>query len=231
MTGERSSLLLHEQLLLLSLEVQRHRRRCGDHLDFGLAGAVLLDLLRSGAATLDGSRVGAAAVSGMQLPEGPLADAAAAIAVESRPRSPRWWVDRLPGRMKPFVPRLAVGLVGAGVLEAREQRLLGLFGRTRVSAVDNAPGEDVARQLCGVLVGERTPSRDDADLAGLVGAVGLAGVVAGRERRRAAERRATELGSANAVIVAVAGAVRAAIARRDAATAGATAAAVVSAGA
>jgi plasmid stability protein len=205
---DTARLLLHERLLLLVLDDEKGTSQ-SPHANPALAGAVLLDVLHSGAVEVeDGHLTGTA---GTALPQGVLSEVATTIAEEPRPRSTRWWVDHLRGRLKPFFPRLANRLVQAGVLTEQQHKVLGLFASTpRFPERDQAPEKEVRERLRAVLVGERTPEPDDAALAGLAGAAGLVATVVGKEHRKQAQRRAGELGEDNELGEAVRQAIKAA---------------------
>jgi hypothetical protein len=222
------TLLLHERLLLLVLDDQKGTSQ-SPHADPALAGALLLDVLHTGAVELIDGQLSLTAAA--TAPEGVLSKVAATIAEEPQPRSPRWWVDHLPGRLKPFLPRLADRLVQAGVLTEQQHKLLGLFSAApRFPERDHAPEAEVAERLRAVLVGERSPETDDAVLAGLAGAVGLVEAVVGKDDRQQARRRAEELGKDNELGAAVRQAIKATqeaiIAASVAATTAATTAAI-----
>ncbi|MFZ0214998.1 MAG: GPP34 family phosphoprotein, partial [Candidatus Dormiibacterota bacterium] len=187
---ETPTLPMHEQLLLLVLDEEGTTR--SSYADRALAGAMLLDLLRSGVAHADRDQVTVA--SRPSPAAGVLADAARVIADESRARGPRWWVDQLPRRMQPFLPRVADRLVGSGVLTEQSHRVLGLFPTTRLPARQTAPGAEVRERLRAVLLGERPPEPDDAILAGLIAALDLVGAIVDRSQVKEAKRRARELG-------------------------------------
>ncbi len=221
------TMLLHERLLLLLLHDQKGRSQ-SPHADPALAGALLLDVLHTGAVEVEDGQLSLATATA---PDGVLSDVTATIAEEPQPRSPRWWVDHLPGRLKPFLPRLAERLVQAGVLTEQQHKLLGLFSAApRFPERDHAPEEEVAERLCAVLVGERLPEWDDAVLAGLASAVGLVEAVVGKDDRQQAQRRAEQLGEGNELGEAVRQAIKATqqaiIAASVAATTAATSAAI-----
>jgi plasmid stability protein len=203
---DNATLLLHERLLLLVLDDEKGTSQ-SPHADPALAGSVLLDVLHTGVVELIDGQLSLAAATA---PEGVLSEVATTIAEESRSRSPRWWVDHLPRRLKPFLPRLADRLVQAGVLTERHHKLLGLFSAApRFPERDHAPEAEVRERLRAVLVGERDPEADDAVLAGLAGAAGLVESVVCKEHRKQAQQRAEELGKGNELGEAVRQAIKA----------------------
>jgi len=194
MRMDSTTLPLHERLLLLVLDGQKGTSR-SQHAATGLAGAVLLDLVRLGSVAITDQRVTAS--SGVVAPPGVLTEATALIAGEPKSRTPRWWVDHLPGRMKPFLPRLSGRLVECGVLTLEHHKVLGVFSTTRMPERDRAPEEELHDRLRAVLVGERDPDEADSILAGLVAALDLIGTVVAKDQRKDAARRAKELAKGN----------------------------------
>lgn len=221
-----TTLLLHERLLLLVLDDEKGTNRTA-YADPGLAGAVLLDLVRLGTVDLDDDQVIVSA--GAAAPAGVLADSTAAIRDEAKRRDARWWVDHLPGRLKPFLPRLADRLVQTGVLTEEQHKVLGLFPTTRLPERDHRPEAEVRDRLRSVLLGDRAADEEDAILAGLAGALDLLGVVVDKSQRKDAARRAKELSEGNEFNQAVGEAIRAAQAAVTAAVIAASTAATTSA--
>ncbi len=201
------TLALHERLLLIALDDDKGRSR-SQFADTGLAGAVMLDLVRAGAISVVDDKV----VPGEHSPAaGVLTEAAGAIGEELKPRSVRWWVDHLPRRLKPFQRRLATRLLDSGVLAEEHHKVLGIISTTRLPERDHQPEAQVRERLRAVLLDERPPDEDDAILAGFVNALDLVGLVVGEKlRTKEAKRRAKELGQASEFNVAVGEAIRAA---------------------
>jgi plasmid stability protein len=220
------TLLLHERLLLLVLDDEKGTSR-SPHADPALAGALLLDVVHTGAVELIDGQLRLTAATA---PEGVLNQVTVTIAEEPTSRSPRWWVDHLPGRLQPLLPRLADRLVQAGVLTEQHHKLLGLFAAApRFPEHDHVPEAEVRERLRAVLLGERSPEPDDAVLASLAGAVGLIETVVGKEDRQQAQRRAVELGQGSELGEAVRQAIKATHDAIIAATAAATSAATTAA--
>ena len=124
---------------------------------------------------------------------------------------------------------LAARLVAAGLLERREDRVLGLFPRTRWPVADVAHEDDVRRRLSGALVQGLTPDERTGALVALLHAIGHAPKVVPHDGVSTSEvkRRAKEVSegawAAKAVkdaITAATAAVTAAVVASTAATAG-----------
>jgi hypothetical protein len=220
------TLMLHERLLLLVLDDDKGKNQVG-FADKALAGSLLFELLRSGAIELSDNRVRPTAVAPT---EAVLRDAVAAIGGESKPRDVRWWVDHLPSRLQPFLPRLAARLIDTGVLTQEQHKVLGIFSTTRLPERDHGPEAQVRERLRAVLLGEIDADADDAELTAMVAALGMVGSVVGRDRRKEAERRAKALAESAEVGDAVGKAVKAAQDAVMAAVVASTVAATVAAG-
>ncbi len=188
------SLSTYEQVLLLGLHDEKGSDTTGTGvLDHGVAGAALIDLLRAGALAEDGKEV----VTTGPPPGDPfLAAVHAEIAADERPRRPKHWVDKLPGRLKPFLPQAAARLVDAGVLGEEHRKVLGLFAQTRLPERDGAPERELRAALHDVLVVGRQPTPAEAELVAVVQALELVPKVVAKEDRGAAKRRAKEVAEA-----------------------------------
>lgn len=180
-------MLLAEELLLIALDDASGRDVTSmGLLDVGLAGAVLLDLSLAGAVT---ARDGKVVATGT--PDDPLlADAAATIRAQERPRDARHWVKRLPKALRPLRERVARRLVERGVLREERRRLLGLIPVTRWPEADPSAEEELRARLCAALVDGAEPDARTALLVSLLDPLDLVGAAVPREARRAARRRA-----------------------------------------
>jgi hypothetical protein len=209
-------LMLHERLLLLVLDDDKGKNQVR-FADKALAGSLLFELLRGGAIKLVDDRVRAADAAPTDATptdatptDTILRDTVAEIADEAKPRDVRWWVDHLPSRLEPFLPRLAARLVESGVLSQEQHKVLGIFPQTRLPERDHTPEAQVRERLRAVLLGEAEADADDAELAAMVAALGMVGGLVGRDRRTEAERRAKELSESAELGEAVGRAVKAA---------------------
>ena len=200
--------LIAEDLLLILLDDEKGTRTTS-FLDLALGGAVLADLALAGAVVVEEKTsmwhsAKVSAVAG-QAPEDPLL-LEAYVVVAEKERAAENLVSRLGKGAK---DRLATRLVERGVLQRREDKVLGLFPRTRWPAADTVHEGEVRLRLTAVIVQGLTPDARTGALIALLGAIGNAHkvvdsqVMSGREIRR----RAKEIGEG----VWAAGAVRAAI--------------------
>jgi len=224
--------LISEDLLLLLLDDEKGTVSGVTYLDPVLGGSVLIELALLGAVEVEGkssswksAKVRAVPGAG---PDDPLLRAAYDVVAE-KPRSAQGLVVRLG---KGLGDTLCGRLAERGVLERRDDKVLGLFPRTRWPARDSAHEEDVRRQLTAVLVEGAEPEPRAGALVALLYAVDRAhqtvphdGLSSGEVRRRAKEASEGQWAA-----VAVRNAIAAVTAATTAAVVAATSAAAVGTG-
>ncbi|MFI6823049.1 GPP34 family phosphoprotein [Micromonospora sp. NPDC050187] len=166
-----SDLPLAHELALLAYDDEGVNRLGTPNLDYGLAGAALLELALAGRVEVVDDRV----VVTDPTPVGqPVLDAALTrLGAEAKRRRPKDWITRLGGDLRgPVLDEL----VGAGVLRREAGRVLGLFPRTRFPSGTGAEpaAEASARQRMHVAVATDGPvPARTAALVSLTRAVGL----------------------------------------------------------
>ncbi len=161
--------LIAEDLLLLLLDDESGKVSPWDSAELGLGGAILAELAISGAVTVDETasrwRSPKVRVTGPAPQDRVLADAVDLVA--EKDRHAHDLVTRL-GKGK--VDTLGARLSDQGMLERREDRMLGVLPRTRWPVVDTTHKVVVTRQLSSVLMQGTTPdARTGALVAVLVG--------------------------------------------------------------
>lgn len=216
--------LIAEDLLLLLLDDEKGTAT-SSYLDVALGGAVLLELALAGAVTVRErtsiwSSAKVVATPGAVLDD-PLLDSALPLVAE-RERSASDLVHRLGKGVKDV---LADRLVARGVLTRQDDRVLGLFPRTRWLAADTAHETEVRRRLTAVLVQGIEPDARTGALVALLQAVDKAPAsvahdgVPKRDVRRRAKEVAEGAWAADAVKDAIAASTAAVMAGVTAATA------------
>ncbi|WBB73607.1 GPP34 family phosphoprotein [Micromonospora sp. WMMD1128] len=163
-------LLLTDELVLLAYDDGGANRLGRPHLDYGLAGALLLELALARRVEVADKRL----VVTDPTPTGvPLLDEALATVGAGRPRKPKDWIGKL---SKGLPDRVLDGLVGAGVLRRESDRVLLVFPRTRYPSPTGAEpaAETAARErMVAALVGNGPVDARTAALLTLARAVGL----------------------------------------------------------
>jgi hypothetical protein len=219
---------LPERLLLISIDHRGTPRDPKSSLGQALAGAALTELLLAGRLRHDHGRVvtATASVTGETLLDEVLAE----VRGEERPRTLKWWVNRLGSRHRGHTPvrdRLIEQLTEQGVLARGERRVLGLVPVATHRVADPATAERARAAIGEVLLGRQEPDELAAALVALVQVSGLVDACVPDAERRQARRRAKQIAAGNEVGEAVKriqeevlAAVTAAVAASSAATSG-----------
>lgn len=213
-------MLIAEDLLLLLLDDQSGAPQSG-YLSTALGGAALVELALGRHVEVEEKRglwrtARVDVVAGAQPPADPvLADAFATVAEKRRT------AQDLVGRLgRGLVEELAGRLVERGILERRDDRLLGLFPRKRWPMVDARHEQELRASLTFVLVQGQEPDERTAALIALLAAVDRVHKVVDRGgmSARDVKRRARQIGEGDWAAKAVRDAIQAATAAMTAAT-------------
>ncbi|HEY0948643.1 GOLPH3/VPS74 family protein [Nocardioides sp.] len=185
-------ILIAEDMLLLLLDDESGKLTLTSYPQTVLGGALLVELAATGAVEVE-EKTGlwrsakVRAVAGAA-PADPVLRAAYDVIGEP-PRTAQDLVERLG---KGTRDALADRLAGRGLVERRDDRVLGLFPRTRWPAVDSTHEQDVRRRLTAVLVQGVEPDERTGALVALLSAIDKphkvvdhAGLSAGEVRKRA----------------------------------------------
>ena len=219
---------LADELLLLAYGDAGGRPPRGSYLDLGLAGAVLTELALAGRIDVTGPRGKVAVVDATPTGDRLVDDVLARIVGETRPRSAKWWVQKV---RKGLRPRVLHRLVAAEILSRQESRVLGIFPVVRFPAAvaksSLGPRADARDRIAAAVLDGREASPRTAALVGLVRAAVLRKAALPGSPRRSTDRRMAELSGGHWV----AEAVRRAVVDEQSVAAGAGSAAVVASGA
>jgi hypothetical protein len=180
---------LAEDLFLLASEDATGRMRIpATHVDLGLGGALLLDLVLSGRVTLTDYHV---TVIDPASSGDPMLDAAlAAIAADDKPREPEYWVRHLARGARAAVESR---LVEAGVLQPEDHKVLGFIPVHHTHHADTRIEHQLVDHLYEAVVQGRPASRETTAVASLVLAVGLERYLFPRSDHRAVRHRMEEI--------------------------------------
>src|SRR3954453_9186546 len=180
---------LAEDLFLLARDDATGRSRIPTaHLDLGLGGGLLLDLVLDGRAVLVDGRV--AVVDRTPVGDALLDDVLRRLVDSARRHEPDYWVRHLAGGARDAVHRR---LVATGVLSDDDHRMLGVITVHRTHQVDDRIEHELVHRLQDVVVLGRPASRRVAAVVSLVLAVGLAPHLFPRSDRRAVRHRMPEI--------------------------------------
>ncbi len=187
--------LIAEDLVLLLLDDESGKFTNASYLDTGIGGALLIELaLAETVDVVKGSGMWARAkvrATGLAAPSDPvLAEALSVIA--EKERTAQDLVDRLGKRRR---DQLLDRLRERGIVEPREDRVLGLIPRRRWPSVDSTHEAGVRRELGDVLIRGVTPTERTAALVSVLSALDIAHKVVDREGApaRDVKKRAKEV--------------------------------------
>ena len=186
--------LIAEDMLLLLLDDEKGTIVGTSHLRIVLGGAMLIELATTGTVIVEEKKGMWKSAKVRVQPGSPPDDELlrrAADAVAEKERSGQDLVNRLG---KGVLDELLGRLEQRGVLERREDKVLGLFPRRRWPTVDSTHEDAVRRQLTAALVQGVQPDQHTACLIALLAAIDRAhkvvdrdGLPAGQVRKRAKE--------------------------------------------
>jgi hypothetical protein len=213
-------LSLAEELLLLALHDEKGTvlMTGSTGLPYGLAGASLIELIDAGLLRVEGKTLGAAA-SGTahdEVLDGILAQVRSA----QRARDLKYWVSRIGRSGGKIKARVADRLVGKGILQKEEHRVLLIFPTTRFPQVNPMPEYGARERIRAALRGMTPPDERTAALIGLAYACDLIGRLFEKGERREAKKKAKDIAKSRPVGAAVVQTVEAVRAAAIAAAAG-----------
>jgi Golgi phosphoprotein 3 (GPP34) len=181
------TLRLADELLLLVYDDAGSMQASAQVVDYGLAGALLMELMLAERLAVPDKRL---VVTDPSPVGDPLADQALArIAADRRGRKPKDWVGPLSGGLR---ERVLDRLVDAGLLRREEDRVLWVFPRTRFPSASGAeplPEGEARRRLLAAVDASGPVDERTAALCALVRAVGIERIaVPDRPRREVRDR-------------------------------------------
>ncbi len=187
-------LTLSEQLLLLALKDEKGTvvSKAGTALDFGLAGALILEMVADGRITI---REGKLLVQ-QDTPSGdPLHDEVLSVLTgKKRKLKPvKYWVPRLASKVKKLRHKIADRLVFSGILRRGKKRILGIFPSVRYPTVNPLPELEVREQLTHTVLEKSSLSMETRMILNLVQACDLSDEIFGKEKRKQVKTRLKEL--------------------------------------
>lgn len=186
---------LAEELALLSYNNEGFTDLSTPALEYGLAGAVLLDLVLARRVDVVEKRL--VVTDRTPLGQPVLDDALDRIWAAEKARKPRDWVDQL---SKGVHDRVLGLLVEAGVLRRDRDKVLWIFPRTRFPAphgVEPTAETEARRRLTTAVAAQNRVDPRTAALCGLVGAVGLERTVFPDQPLNRVRARLEEIGGAD----------------------------------
>jgi hypothetical protein len=186
--------MLATDLLLLALDDERGTvlPQAAIGLDYGLAGAVVMELALRGRISLDADVV---STTGTATDDALLDDALRAIAATPG-KDLSHWVWHLSRDLRGLRQRLLDRLVARGTLEKRERRVLLLFHQNVYPERDTRVEHDIRARVDAALLQGATPAAPTACLIHLAAACRVTDAVYPREQQVAIKARIGELDDA-----------------------------------
>ena len=186
-----NELLLHEEVMLLSLKDKEGTVVSGAHYQYALAGAMLAELLMAGKIEVEERKKKKYARLKDSVPTGnaEIDECLNKIIRSKKKQQLATWVSRFSG-LKALKNRVARGLVDRGILRADEDRVMLLFTRKIYPEVDPIP----ERELTGRLRRAVLSDSEDIDprtvvLLSLAKAADLLKVVIDKKQRKERKKR------------------------------------------
>lgn len=202
-------LSLAEELLLLALNDEKGTvlMSASVALPYGLAGALVVELIEAGLVRIEGKELVAA-------PRGSARDdlldgILETIRSSPRPRTLSHWVGKIGRSGGKIKKNLLARLVDKGILGREEHRLLWVFPTKRYPQIDPRPEYRIRERVRSGIRGVSSPDERTAALISLVHASDLIGEIFEKGERGDAKRRAKEITKSQPVGSAVARAVEA----------------------
>lgn len=188
-------LTLAHELALLGYDDAGVNRLGRPALDYGLAGALLLELALAGRIEVADGRL--VVTDPTPVGQRQLDDALARIGADGKRRPPKDWIGRL---AKDLPEQVLDGLVTAGVLHRESDRVLWIFPRTRYPSPAGAEPEVEARarqRMVAAVAANGPVDGRTAALIGLAKAVGLDRGLFAELPKPQVERRLAEIAAAD----------------------------------
>jgi Golgi phosphoprotein 3 len=188
-----TSRTLADELLLLALDDAKGSVHSAASLalDYGLAGAILMELAINNRLTIDGKHIAVADSTPLNHPV--LDDALHAIEQSSKRRPAQDWVMRLPKAVGGLRQRLLDDLVMRGVLAQREDRILYIFPVTRYPEQQGAVEDDIRARIDRVLLEGGAADARTLLLIRLIKSCNLVSVLYERAQRKSVNVRIDQL--------------------------------------
>jgi hypothetical protein len=203
-----TTLLLAEEIFLITHNDESGKASGTLALDSGLAGALLLDLAADELIVVDGKAITAVAGTASH----PLlVKAHAELLGSDRPRTAQYWVNRLPGALKPLGSQVGQSLAERGALAEHHRKILGVIPTTSWPEVDPGPERELRQRLTGVLVTGAEPATRTALLISLLSPLGLIPRLVDRDERKRAQSRAKDIAHTTVTATATSAAVSRAV--------------------
>jgi Golgi phosphoprotein 3 len=186
-------LTLAEELLLLAVDDEKGNVLSASSmgLDYGLSGAVLMELILRDKVRSEGKKL-------IVVDSGPTGDdildeALTRIQQAKRPRNTESWVSKMTGVVKNLRGRLLDRLIENGILRKEEHRILWVIPSKRYPTDDASPENEIRLRIRSVVLGQEKSDARMTVLISLINACDLVSEVFTKEERKSAKKRIKEI--------------------------------------
>ena len=204
------TLNLPEKLLLLGLNDEKGSVifSSSTALPYGLAGAILLELLFQKRLHLIDDKI--SVIDRKPIDNALLDETLALIAASEKPRKAKYWVNKIHSKIKKIQDRLAEGLVEKDILQKEEKKFLWLIPYRRYPEQNAAAELAIRDKIRGAVLDNRDVDERLLSLISLMHTCQLSNEVFDKSERKAAKKRIREISKSELVSKAVSDAVEAA---------------------
>jgi hypothetical protein len=156
-----------EKFILISHHPDRGRFLVSrQYLQYGLAGAILLDLCLAGKIELNDNRL---ILRSASMPADPVgAEVTGMIFESAKPRKTSFWIGKLSFSYNKFLKQILIGLEKRRVIRFEEKRLFGIFPWRKSYLVETYTRNNLIRQLKNDILVYRGDAGENISLAGLL---------------------------------------------------------------
>lgn len=201
-------LTLAEQLLLLSLHDEKGSvlASASRALPYGLAGATILDLYFQERITFKDTHVHVVD----QTPTGNalLDEVLAFLDNATTMHNVKYWIKRMPRKIKGITDRLAESLVAKHILAEEEYQFLWVINYQRYPTQDGRPAAALRHTLRAIIMNDQPPTEAEMSLLSLMKACGVLYEIVSRDERKIANQKVAMITEGEAVGTAISTIVR-----------------------
>ena len=186
-------LTLPEELMLLALRDDKGSVifSASTALPYGLAGAVLLELFFRGKITHENKKI--QIVDKNQIDDPVLNEALSLMKVSSKDRNPKYWVQRINGKVKKLKQKVIDKLVKQQILNREGHKILWFFNISRYPTLDVVPEMEIRNRIRNIVLNDYKATEREIALLSLMKACSLVNEVFQRGERKLAKKRIKEL--------------------------------------
>ena len=136
------------------------------YLQYGIAGAILLDMTISDRLEADGSKLSLKRASASTDPV--MNDVISLMSQSTKPRKAEYWIRKLGARYNKYLLQLLKGLAGKRLLRIEEKKFLGLIPYRKSYLLESYTRSNLVLQLKNEIIAYRGVPGDNLALAGMI---------------------------------------------------------------